>query len=153
VLLRIGGGKEIDRSKLALAVEAMTATLNGSVGDLSTAKATASTPINGLKRPSDSALEGQSMIKRSRVAEDSVAETTMLSPISKAMKQLFPRLGKSTLESRQSCVLNWSEETAVFDAAMHPLKQRRTRLKHLRVCNMLGPLATLFLLLKLWSEC
>ena len=51
------------------------------------------------------------MSKRTQVApnEDSILEKTVLSPISKGIQGMHPRSGKSTLESRQSRILSWSE--------------------------------------------
>jgi hypothetical protein len=39
-----------------------------------------------------------------------------LSPTSKVIKELYPRLGKSTLESQQSRIFSWSEGTAALDS-------------------------------------
>ena len=138
VLARFGGlvEKEIDQSELAVAVEAMKATLNAcSIREvkrenLETTRheqpstkttASASIPSNCLKRPANptSILERQSTIKRTRIAEDedSTLEKTISSPTSKVIKGLYPRLGKNTLESRQSRILNWSEGTAALDSS------------------------------------
>ena len=138
VLARFGGlvEKEIDQSELAVAVEAMKATLNAcSIREvkrenLETTRheqpstkttASASIPSNCLKRPANttSILERQSTMKRTRISEDedSTLEKTVSSPTSKVIKGLYPRLGNNTLESRQSRILNWSGGTAALDSS------------------------------------
>jgi hypothetical protein len=142
----------MDQSELVLAVEKrMKATLNGcnllqevKVGDLLTARhelpagptVSTSIPSNDLKRPaSDSALEGQSMIKMTPFAQDkdSILEKTVMSPTSKAIKEMHSCLGESALESRQSRILNFCKRTAEIDTGDAP-KQRRERPSHLPVC-------------------
>jgi hypothetical protein len=111
VLVRIGSRseQEVDRNKLACAIKAMKATLNGCIlqevktEDLSCASTQQSTVPNLLKRPAT--LEGVSLTKRARVAkEDSTQdstqdstgektveeEKTVLLPMSTVIKEVYP---------------------------------------------------------------
>jgi hypothetical protein len=137
VLVRIDSRseKEVDRNKLARAIKAMKATLNGCIlqevktEDLSCASTQQSTVPNLLKRPAT--LEGVSSTKRARVAEEDSTqdstgektveeEKTVLSPMSTVIKEVYPHLGKSTLENRPSRILTWSDD--VTDARAAPSK-------------------------------
>lgn len=74
----------------------------------------------------------------------------MLSPTFAAVKESFPRLGKSTLETPQNRLLNWSKEegTAVDSATETAQRKAKTFASSPRA----GASATLFLLLRLRSE-
>jgi hypothetical protein len=58
--------------------------------------------------------------------EDTVEEEkTVLLPMSTVIKEVYPRLGKSTLENRQSCILTWSDDVTDARAAPSKTVQRR----------------------------
>jgi hypothetical protein len=103
-----------------------------STGDeLPMPKLAASIP-NLLKRPATKAatlVEGiSSTRKRARVAEDedlNLQKKILLSPISKVIKDVYPRLGKSTLENRESRILTWSDDATTDATAPSKTVQRR----------------------------
>jgi hypothetical protein len=126
VLVRFGGRSEkgVDRNKLALAIKAMKATLNGcilqdeKIQTPSCASTQQPTVPNLLKRPrigeEYSTQDTVSSTKRARVAEKDSTQgtslTTVLSPVSKIIKEVYPRLGARTLENRQSRILTWTDD-------------------------------------------